>query len=373
LTICQVPPSLPSLSCDCSRDRYVKLPAALSEIETLNGTDVAGMNAIVTGGSRGLGRYIVLKLADLGVRVFDLSRTEPCNNAASELYSNSTLITHISTDISKGYKVELAVHKIKNTLLAEQRNTKINMFFLNAALIDFEFPQDSFALVGQDVFDVNLFGNWRVFLACVRDNMVEYEGFSRVAWTSSINSNFATAGPWWYALSKISIERIFSWMNVAWNKYTSVKVFSIHPDGMRTQLGRAGCRSPVETCPTVFAPYGIPSYLQCKVSPHNNIDNCLTIPFSEQPFSDPKDVADAWITVITRENPPNYHYHFEEQGVVNSAEFLPPYGWQEWSDLLFTSEGVYNQENDFVSNYIKYQDWLAAINFPFNFGVCPVN
>lgn len=101
--------------------------------------DLTGKNAVVTGGSRGLGKNIALGLAEAGANVAIVSRTE-CPEVVNELEQFGVKAVSIAFDIAN-----IPMHK-ELLLIIEEKLGKIDILVNNAGVQkrhpSVEFPQE---------------------------------------------------------------------------------------------------------------------------------------------------------------------------------------------------------------------------------------
>lgn len=112
--------------------------------------DVSGKTALITGGSRGIGKMLARGLLERGVKVYISSRkTEICDAAAEELSAYGECIS-IPADVSKMPGIELLANELG------QRENSLDILVNNAgrawgAEFD-EFPESGW----DDIMDINV-------------------------------------------------------------------------------------------------------------------------------------------------------------------------------------------------------------------------
>lgn len=116
----------------------------MSQLFNLN-----GKNAVVTGGSRGLGKEIALGLAEAGANVAIISRTA-CPEVVALLKEKGVEAVSIACDISKTLELDTLVERVEKEL------GSIDILVNNAGIQKrhpaVEFPQEDW----QTVMDINL-------------------------------------------------------------------------------------------------------------------------------------------------------------------------------------------------------------------------
>jgi 3-oxoacyl-[acyl-carrier protein] reductase len=157
---------------------------------------IAGRVAIVTGGSRGIGKGIARTLARHGVRVLIASRGEDAARAVvDEIRSSGGTAEHVTADISAPDDVP----RIADAAL--EHFGGIDILCSNAGIFPPRSLRELTAAEIDEVFNVNLRGTMLVVKACLP--ALERSGHGRVILTSSITGPI-TGYPGWshYGASK---------------------------------------------------------------------------------------------------------------------------------------------------------------------------
>ncbi len=117
--------------------------------------DLSGRAALVTGGGRGLGRWIATGLAEAGAELFVTSRDlEACRETARQIEANGGRCTPLETDLSDPEQIEALV----DAVLA--RTEHLDVLVNNAARV-WAAPTLEYPLEGWDrVFNLNVRGLW---------------------------------------------------------------------------------------------------------------------------------------------------------------------------------------------------------------------
>lgn len=341
--------------CTCPGEKYTDLPKDLALVQSQPKVNLTGKVAIITGSSRGMGRELALKLADKGVRVFGFSRSLPCDNTSLPLGRQSPLITNYQVDIKRNWQVAASIAQVKLQLLHEGREPKVDIFILNAGLVDYIFFQDAYAAIGSKIFETNFIGNWRVFHQAYLLNMTRFNGYSRIGWTSSINADFFAFPAFFYGPSKAAINEFSKQLNNIFLD-TGLRSYTINPDFVSTQLSFHAQRSFKETCPQVFEAlsgpplfFNVPTFEEQREDPLQFVDNCkrsIIEPGIPLDTTSAEDIADAHLAILEQETMINYHYSYQDLSKTINVALSPSLNatFRDWVDWRHTANGVdYNQ------------------------------
>ncbi|HEY8738944.1 MAG TPA: 3-oxoacyl-ACP reductase FabG [Candidatus Dormibacteraeota bacterium] len=157
---------------------------------------IAGRVAVVTGGSRGIGKGIARTLARHGVRVLIASRgADAARGVVDEIRSAGGTAEHVTADVS----VPDDVPRIAEAAL--EHFGAIDILCSNAGIFPPRSLRELTAAEIDEVFNVNLRGTMLVVKACLP--ALERSGHGRVILTSSITGP-VTGYPGWshYGASK---------------------------------------------------------------------------------------------------------------------------------------------------------------------------
>lgn len=115
----------------------------------MKNTNLIGFNALITGGNKGIGKAISLKLVEAGANVISLGRTDIDNN--SHLYKEySDNFFHYKCDISN-------IDVLNSTMsLISENHKKINILINNAGILDFSEFSKSDISIASKILQVNL-------------------------------------------------------------------------------------------------------------------------------------------------------------------------------------------------------------------------
>ncbi len=159
-------------------------------------TPIAGRVAVVTGGSKGIGRGIAKTLARHGVRILIAARGEEAARAVvEEIRSAGGTAEQVTADIS------VPEHADRIAAAAQEHFGGIDILCSNAGIFPPKSLRELVAAEIDEVFNVNLRGTMLVVKACLP--ALERSGHGRVILTSSITGPI-TGYPGWshYGASK---------------------------------------------------------------------------------------------------------------------------------------------------------------------------
>ena len=161
---------------------------------------LAGKTALVTGGSRGIGRAIVWALAREGARVAFVfrSNTEAAEQLVKDLELDQREVLAIQADVGDPEAAQRVVDQVLEAW--EQIDILVN----NAGIIRDGLLATMDAQQWQDVIDTNLGSVYRFSHAVTRPMMSQRSG--RIINISSVASHFGNPGQANYAASKGGIE-----------------------------------------------------------------------------------------------------------------------------------------------------------------------
>jgi len=161
---------------------------------------LAGKTALVTGGSRGIGRGIVWELARQGARVAFVYRsdTDAADQLVKDLELDQREVMAIQADVSDPESADSVVERVLEAW--EQIDILVN----NAGIIRDGLLATMDHDQWQAVIDTNLGGVYRFCRAVTRPMMSQRHG--RIINISSVASHFGNPGQANYAASKGGIE-----------------------------------------------------------------------------------------------------------------------------------------------------------------------
>lgn len=170
---------------------------------------LAGKVAVVTGGSRGIGKALALGLAEAGADVVVSSRTlEPCQEVANQIEAMGRQALAVAADVSKEEDVE---RLFASTL---ERFGKVDILINNAGVGIFKATVKMTLEEWNNVLGINLTGSWLCARAAARSMLKQGGG-------SIINISSTTchaSGPFLapYAASKAGLEGLTRQLAMEW-------------------------------------------------------------------------------------------------------------------------------------------------------------
>ncbi len=190
---------------------------------------LAGRIALVTGGSRGIGRAIVCQLAEAGAKVAFVyqSNRDAAENLAKEQADLGRDVWALQADVSKKPEADAVVEQV----LAKW--SKIDILVNNAGIIR-DKPILAMSIEEwQQVIDTNLTSVFNFCQAVVRPMMSARYG--RIINMSSVSADFSNPGQANYAASKAGIEGFSRCMAVEYAK-RGITVNCVAPGFIETDM-----------------------------------------------------------------------------------------------------------------------------------------
>ncbi len=190
--------------------------------------DLTGRAAVVTGGSRGLGRGMALALAAAGVDVAVVSRTQSdLEVVAAEVRELGRHSIAISADVADEKQVERMVRRVV------QEFKKIDILINSAAIVSIkptiEYPVDEW----QRVMDVNLRGT---FLCCKHVGKVMLrKGGGKIINITSVRGLQGRANDPSYPASKGAVNMLTKSLALEWAR-NNITVNAVSPVFTHTSM-----------------------------------------------------------------------------------------------------------------------------------------
>ena len=146
----------------------------------MNPHELEGRTALVTGGAKGIGRAICVKLAEAGanVAVNYLSSEQAAQETAQLVEQAGRRVQLVKADVSSSEHVEQMVADVERTL------GPVDLLVNNAGIFDYVSHNETTLEIWQKTFDVNCTGAYLVTWA-VKNGMIE-RGYGRIVNISSI-------------------------------------------------------------------------------------------------------------------------------------------------------------------------------------------
>jgi len=194
-------------------------------------TEFADKVALITGGSRGMGRSIALQLAQQGadVAIGYGSREEVAAKVASEVEALGRRAICCPCDLRSQEQIDAIVAKIREEL------GPIDLLVNSGAISNFADHKEMTWDLWYDTIDVNLHGVFRILFA-VKDEMIERE-FGRIVLISSIAAYNHRPQQLHYSTSKSGVITMTAWCAEAFGPH-NVRVNCIAPGLVDTEMMR---------------------------------------------------------------------------------------------------------------------------------------
>ncbi len=196
--------------------------------------DLTGKTAIVTGGSRGLGKEMAEGLAEAGASVMLCARREEWLTETLDEFRNRGFKAEGKTcDVSNAEDVQAVVDETINKF------GKVDILVNNAGISWGAMPEDMPLEKWQKVLDVNLTGCFLMAQACGREMLKNNSGSiiniaSIAGITSSANGPFYSG----YAASKAGLIGLTRELAASWGR-RGIRVNAIAPGFFHSRLADA--------------------------------------------------------------------------------------------------------------------------------------
>jgi 3-oxoacyl-[acyl-carrier protein] reductase len=162
--------------------------------------NLTGRVALVTGGSRGIGRAIVARLAGAGAKVAFVyqSNQEAADALAAELTAQGSEVLAFKADVSKKAEADQVIEQVTTAF------GRLDILVNNAGITRDGLLATMTSEQWQQVIDTNLTGVFNFCQAATRTMMSQRYG--RIINMSSVAADFSNPGQVNYAASKAGIE-----------------------------------------------------------------------------------------------------------------------------------------------------------------------
>jgi len=223
----------------------------------MNYFDLSGKTALVTGGSRGLGREIALGFARCGADVAVASRKlDACEQVAEEVRALGRRSLAVSCHVGQWSALDALMEQV----LAEFG--RLDILVNNAGMSPIA---PSSVETSEELFDkvvgVNFKGPFRLS-ALAGTHMVEKGGGSIIS-VSSIGAAFPSPNNSPYAASKAALNTLT--MALAREFGPSVRVNAVMPGSFRTDIAKAWPEGKEATTPAALKRFGEPEEIVTSV------------------------------------------------------------------------------------------------------------
>lgn len=191
-------------------------------------TNLKGKNAIITGAGRGIGRAIAIALANEGVNVGLLARSEDhLQEVVKETESHSVKAVFATADISSNEEVTKAIHSLTSEL------GTIDILINNAGIAKFGKFMDLEVEEWEKIIQVNLMGVYYVTRA-VLPGMIEQQSGDIINISSSAGQKGAPITSA-YSASKFGVMGITESLAMEVRKH-NIRVSALTPSTVATDL-----------------------------------------------------------------------------------------------------------------------------------------
>lgn len=196
--------------------------------------DLSGKTAIVTGGSRGLGKEMAEGLAEAGASVVICARRESwLEPTLAEFREKRFRVEGVICDVSKPQDIETVVNETVDVF------GKIDILINNAGISWGEMPEDMPLEKWQQVIDVNLTGCF-LFAQAVGREMLRQGSGSIINITSISGMTSSANGPFYagYVASKAGLIGLTRELAASWGR-KGIRVNAIAPGFFHSRLADA--------------------------------------------------------------------------------------------------------------------------------------
>jgi len=196
--------------------------------------DLSGKTAIVTGGSRGLGKEMAEGLAEAGASLMLCARREEwLNETIEEFRAKSFNVEGKICDVSKPDEIQTVVNETVKTF------GKIDILINNAGISWGAMPEEMPLEKWQKVLDVNLTGCF-LFAQAVGREMLKQKSGSIINITSISGMTSSANGPFYagYAASKAGLIGLTRELAASWGR-KGIRVNAIAPGFFHSRLADA--------------------------------------------------------------------------------------------------------------------------------------
>ncbi|RDW92266.1 hypothetical protein BP5796_01660 [Coleophoma crateriformis] len=193
---------------------------------------LSGKVAIVTGGARGIGAAIALKLAQEGSKVAITYATESSAPKANDLLSKFSALGTTGVAIRADFSDDDVFKKIVLRALSDLGVKKIDILVNNAGVADVH----PFEEVTPEIFDNVFRVNTRAVFFMTQAVLPYITKGGRIIHVSSTNARTAMAGTSVYSASKVGVEAFTRVMAAELGPKYGVNVTAVNPGPVATDM-----------------------------------------------------------------------------------------------------------------------------------------
>jgi len=196
--------------------------------------DLTGKTAIVTGGSRGIGKEMAEGLAEAGANlILCARRSEWLDDTVEEFRGRGFEVDGVVCDVAKPDDVDAVV------MAAVEKFGKVDVLINNAGISWGAMPEDMALDKWRQVLDVNLTGCF-LFAQAVGREMLKRQGGSIINIASIAGLTSSANGPFYagYAASKAGLIGLTRELAASWGR-KGIRVNAIAPGFFHSRLADA--------------------------------------------------------------------------------------------------------------------------------------
>lgn len=189
-----------------------------------------GKNAIITGGSRGLGKATAIALAEQGVNIAITGRNEETLTAvAAELAQYDIKVWYAAFDISNATDVAEAMQYFKEEMV------HIDILINNAGIAAFGTFNEMEPGVWRSIMETNLFGMYYCIKAILPTMIAQNSGdIINISSTAGLNGNATTSA---YSASKFAVIGMSESLMKEVRK-NNIRVITLTPSTIATDMAK---------------------------------------------------------------------------------------------------------------------------------------
>ncbi|MGO8746843.1 MAG: 3-oxoacyl-ACP reductase FabG [Thermoguttaceae bacterium] len=193
---------------------------------------LAGKIALVTGGSRGIGRAVVEKLSAEGAEVVFVfqSNREAADALAAELVAQGRKVRALQADVRDAARAQQVIDEII------EKSSRVDVLVNSAGIVRDGLLGAMTADQWRDVVETNLFGTYNYCRAVAQQMMYQRSG--SIVNLSSTASEFASRGQVNYAASKGGIDGLTRAMAKEFAQ-RKIRVNAVAPGMIETDMSKA--------------------------------------------------------------------------------------------------------------------------------------